>query len=77
MRWIALALLVACSKPDDCERLIKKVASGGVLPVSLTVFGSTLYVATTLSETGRERFHAIPVPNVFVHDSCRPTPRPP
>src|SRR5262245_37904127 len=27
MRWIALALLVACSKPDDCERLIKKVAS--------------------------------------------------
>ncbi len=27
MRWIALMLLVACSKPDDCERLIKKVAS--------------------------------------------------
>jgi len=27
MRWIALAVLVACSKPDDCERLIKKVAS--------------------------------------------------
>jgi chromosome segregation ATPase len=27
MRWIALMLLVACSKPDDCERLIKKVES--------------------------------------------------
>ena len=27
MRWVALALLVACSKPDDCERLIHKVAS--------------------------------------------------